>query len=273
MTGREKFLIKTAAVLTVVLTVGVVVDPRFPSGTGGSMEPFLRDGQRCIFTRPWRTIREGDIVLFDDPLSEALAVKRVLRREGGAFWVQSEADDVAAGTVDSDQFGWLDQQAVRGLLVARLPALFDGEKTSDPSPSSEKEFSTEERLESISNRLTYNAGRVRAIGDALRVNRVATSIPVPLERSIFLSGGEKVEIEISAEKPFKTLILWDFSAEYSEVEVLLPSGDRLSCPSVGGQDGTVVLDLPNEAQSCRLVVTGLQDMPGGLSSLLAVTVS
>lgn len=210
-------------------------------------------------------------MLFDDPLSESLAVKRVewIDPELEKIWVQSDAD-VAIGTIDSDQFGWLDRGAVRGVLVARLPACFDGEKTEEPSR--ERKYSMEERLEAISARLIYNAGRERAIRDDLEGNQVVTNVPLPLEKPIFLSGGERAEVSIFAENPFRTLVLWEFSAEYSEVEVLLPSGGVLSSPSVAGEDGTVTLELPEVVESCRLVITGLQDMPGGLTSLLAITV-
>jgi signal peptidase I len=129
-----------AAALVVVRRATIVVTIR-----GGSMRPTYEPGDRVLVLRRRadRGPRVGDVVLVrapaagwtaDDEFTNAtmLLVKRVARvaDDGGLFVV----GDAAGGpdghdSYDSRSFGVMDQRAVLGRVVARLP---DGPRRAHP---------------------------------------------------------------------------------------------------------------------------------------------
>lgn len=121
MNRRVAKLLRVAALLAVVLLVETVIDPHFPSGSGNSMEPTLRDGQRSLFVRPYRSVRVGDIILLRH--SGELMIKRVTETRDGMIWVLG---DNREESTDSRKFGWIGSCEVVGLFVAAFPRCFDG---------------------------------------------------------------------------------------------------------------------------------------------------
>jgi phage repressor protein C with HTH and peptisase S24 domain len=66
------------------------------------MLPTLRAGD-CVLVRPPRRVRAGDVVVARFPARpDLLVVKRVVRREGRLWWVES---DNPAVTDDSRRYG------------------------------------------------------------------------------------------------------------------------------------------------------------------------
>src|SRR4051794_39200114 len=83
---------------------------------GRSMEPTLREGDRLVVLSPHRAAAGlGAVVRL--PGDRPLAGKRLAFRQDGGWWV--ERDNPAEG-VDSWQVGPIEDDAVLGIVVARL---------------------------------------------------------------------------------------------------------------------------------------------------------
>ena len=83
---------------------------------GRSMEPTLADGD-VVLVRCGVTPTPGRLVLLRLPGGRPLAVKRVLRREPGGWWV--ERDNPAAG-IDSWSVGAIAEDDVVAEVVRRV---------------------------------------------------------------------------------------------------------------------------------------------------------
>lgn len=80
---------------------------------GPSMEPALRNGDWWI-VRPTRRIRIGQVVAVRHPeRPDLIVVKRVARREGGAWWLEG---DNANASDDSRSFGAIPEEGILGVL-------------------------------------------------------------------------------------------------------------------------------------------------------------
>ncbi|GAA2419336.1 hypothetical protein GCM10010191_32990 [Actinomadura vinacea] len=85
--------------------------------TGDSMRPVLRPGD-LLLVRAGR-VRDGDLVVARHPgRPEQLIVKRVLRRDDGGWWLESD-NQGASGRQDSWDFGAVPDRLVVGRVVAR----------------------------------------------------------------------------------------------------------------------------------------------------------
>jgi signal peptidase I len=104
---------------------------------GDSMRPTFQDGDRLLAIRRWASppVRPGDVVIVrapaaswrpEEPLSAAttVIVKRVVVPPAdrglprGGFWVRGDAPD----SYDSRRFGAIEQRALVGRAVWRLPS-------------------------------------------------------------------------------------------------------------------------------------------------------
>ncbi len=84
------------------------------------MAPTLTDGQWWVARRT-STCRPGDVIVFDHPTrSGMVAVKRVIRREPGGWWVEGDNGDAST---DSRTFGVLPADHVLGRLIWRYRPL------------------------------------------------------------------------------------------------------------------------------------------------------
>jgi nickel-type superoxide dismutase maturation protease len=84
---------------------------------GESMSPTYRDGDDVLALRPWRRLREGDVVLLRDPREpERWLIKRISARRGGSIEVLG---DNAAASTDSRHFGPLSVHEVAYLVISR----------------------------------------------------------------------------------------------------------------------------------------------------------
>lgn len=83
---------------------------------GPSMEPALRSGDWWI-VRTFGRVRPGSVVLLRHPKRpDLLVVKRAIRQEPGAWWVEG---DNAASSDDSRTFGAVRRDLLIGALVVR----------------------------------------------------------------------------------------------------------------------------------------------------------
>ena len=82
---------------------------------GRSMEPTYRDGDRLLLLHGARP-RVGRVAVVRLPGSGVVAVKRVVRREAGGWWV--ERDNPAEG-VDSWTVGAVPDSGVVAVVLAR----------------------------------------------------------------------------------------------------------------------------------------------------------
>jgi|NGEPerStandDraft_6_1074524.scaffolds.fasta_scaffold46573_3 phage repressor protein C with HTH and peptisase S24 domain len=83
---------------------------------GRSMQPTLRDGDRLLVQRDART-RIGALIVVRLPGGRPEAVKRVVHRQAGGWWV--ERDNPAEG-VDSWLVGAIADDDVLGVVRGRL---------------------------------------------------------------------------------------------------------------------------------------------------------
>ncbi len=74
---------------------------------GGSMAPKLRPGQLIVATALYRKLRPGQVVIVEQANKQM--VKRIERIEEDRLFV---IGDNLPASIDSRQFGWLDQSAV-----------------------------------------------------------------------------------------------------------------------------------------------------------------
>jgi nickel-type superoxide dismutase maturation protease len=87
---------------------------------GPSMEPALRNGDWWVVRRTTQ-VNVGDVILLVHPLRPGLlVVKRAIRREGTAWWVEG---DCPALSEDSRQFGPVPASAIVGRLAWRYHPL------------------------------------------------------------------------------------------------------------------------------------------------------
>jgi nickel-type superoxide dismutase maturation protease len=82
--------------------------------SGRSMEPALREGDMLLVLYGGR-VRPADVVVVALP-SRPLAVKRVVRRTRGGWWVEGDRADLST---DSRQLGAVPFEAVLGRVVLR----------------------------------------------------------------------------------------------------------------------------------------------------------
>jgi len=82
------------------------------------MRPTLRPGDRLLVTYG-APVRAGRIVVarFADG---TLVVKRATQRRGSGWWLRGDNDDPAAGGVDSRHRGPVPDEAVLGVVRARV---------------------------------------------------------------------------------------------------------------------------------------------------------
>ncbi len=69
---------------------------------GGSMSPFVRDGDVVTVEPAAAPVRTGDIVAFVDPASRRLRVHRVAATRGDAFLLKGDNVEVPDGMVQRD---------------------------------------------------------------------------------------------------------------------------------------------------------------------------
>jgi nickel-type superoxide dismutase maturation protease len=98
--------------------------PQLAAVSGDSMEPTLRSGDWVIVARAPRSgPRLGQVVVVEHPQRPGFElVKRVsaLSRERHLIWV---AGDNHSSSTDSDDFGPLAQEALRGVVLVRVRPL------------------------------------------------------------------------------------------------------------------------------------------------------
>lgn len=83
---------------------------------GPSMEPAVRNGQRWLCSAG--RVRPGQVVVFTEPDRPGMvAVKRVLHREAGGWWVEGDNQPMSR---DSRAFGPVADHLVLGILRLRL---------------------------------------------------------------------------------------------------------------------------------------------------------
>lgn len=81
-----------------------------------SMEPALAPGDWWLVRR-WGPVREGSVLILEQPGRAGLLVaKRAIRREGAGWWVEG---DNAAVSTDSRTYGAAPDTAIRGVLWLR----------------------------------------------------------------------------------------------------------------------------------------------------------
>ncbi|MEI6144204.1 MAG: S26 family signal peptidase [Candidatus Berkelbacteria bacterium] len=140
-----RILIKILVVLAIVLIASTVTDqvaaPAYPVGEGKSMFPFTRDGQRCLFIRPWRAIKPDDVVLVVTKKDET--IKRVYSRSGDWIWLLG---DNRKESWDSRHYGWVNVSCVKKLCLFRLPRMFDGE-TCTEKPRDGHQLTEQQKLD------------------------------------------------------------------------------------------------------------------------------
>jgi phage repressor protein C with HTH and peptisase S24 domain len=84
------------------------------------MEPGLRNGDIWLIRRGSRRVKSGSVIAFSLPQRPHLVqVKRVVRGEGGGWWV--EGDNPHQST-DSRDFGVVPQGCVKGVLIRKISA-------------------------------------------------------------------------------------------------------------------------------------------------------
>jgi len=121
---EAKKLKHLSCILAILVVISFIINAlglRWPTSIGDSMSPTIRDGQRCLYLKPWRALRANDIVLFMGPHGESS--KRIMTIEKGKLWLKG---DNAEASVDSDMYGWVERDRVFGLMLCRLPGVFDG---------------------------------------------------------------------------------------------------------------------------------------------------
>jgi signal peptidase I len=97
---------------------------------GRSMEPTLYDGERLLLLHGVRP-RLGRLAVVRLP-DGVVAVKRVVRREPGGWWVERDNPQVG---VDSWTVGAIPDEAVVARVVTRLPPW---RRASDPGRSNRR---------------------------------------------------------------------------------------------------------------------------------------
>ncbi|MBN1543323.1 S24/S26 family peptidase [candidate division KSB1 bacterium] len=95
-----------AELMAAVLERGVPF--RFQAN-GGSMAPFIRNGDIIIVAPIFGKIRNGDVIAFIDRRGERLKIHRAIRSSGGAFLMR--------GDNSPKPDGWVPQSAVLGKII------------------------------------------------------------------------------------------------------------------------------------------------------------
>jgi hypothetical protein len=83
----------------------LAADERLPirfQARGGSMRPFIRDGDTItVSPLPRPGPRFGEVVAFLHPISGQVIVHRVIRREAGRFWTQGDSVGDGEGPMEA----------------------------------------------------------------------------------------------------------------------------------------------------------------------------
>ena len=83
-----------------------------------SMEPFLMDGDFALVRMNPKRVREGDVVVLEDPRNSKKIIKRVERiREGGDCYVVGDNRQMST---DSRSFGPVPMEQIVGKLVFKV---------------------------------------------------------------------------------------------------------------------------------------------------------
>lgn len=84
---------------------------------GPSMQPTLKNGQRCIAVKGHFLARPGAIAVFTHPARpELVELKRLVHKTKGKWWV--EGDNESEST-DSRDFGAIDSASIKGILIKK----------------------------------------------------------------------------------------------------------------------------------------------------------
>ncbi len=84
---------------------------------GPSMQPALENGQTCVAVKGRIFARPGAIAVFTHPQRPGLMeVKRLVHKTNGKWWV---AGDNESASTDSRDFGAIDSELIKGILIKR----------------------------------------------------------------------------------------------------------------------------------------------------------
>lgn len=83
--------------------------------SGHSMEPLIRDGGK-ILVNPKGKLRVGELVVVQQPKSTRILVKNITQLNARDRLVYVRGIN-KGHSVDSDQFGWISQEYVKGVVT------------------------------------------------------------------------------------------------------------------------------------------------------------
>jgi nickel-type superoxide dismutase maturation protease len=84
---------------------------------GPSMQPALKNGQKCIAVKGHFLARPGAIAVFTHPARpELVQLKRLVHKTNGKWWV---IGDNESESTDSRDFGAIDPALIRGIVIKK----------------------------------------------------------------------------------------------------------------------------------------------------------
>ena len=84
---------------------------------GPSMQPTLKNGQKCIALKGHFLARPGAIAVFTHPARpEFVELKRLVHKKNGKWWV---VGDNESESTDSRDFGAIDSASIKGIVIKK----------------------------------------------------------------------------------------------------------------------------------------------------------